>query len=607
MTLLLSDNFTDGIPSASWSEAYFQSSNYAPTTTAQRYVTTPAPPLGGTAAHSFIPVGTNETLPCRFQKDGSYTERYLEFRMFFGNNFFYPGGMKIARFGNGTGVGSTAFFEYNNPGTIVWYVYELPVNGLSYVGNISYTFPENTWIKIGIHFKESSVSTANGLFRLYVDDDLLIDSGNIVTRTTSAVKDYWWLGGNNSWGGGTGEGGGTVASGNSSLYYANVRLYDEFLDSPDPDPDPDPGPGDGGEPPILYGNYSTRALQVDFLMSGLIDTSGNPLSGGKVWSYAAGTTTKKRLFLDQAMTTVAENPVILSSRGQALVYGEGAYDFKIENSNGVLQSSIANVIYSYPDDGTIYCGASTGSSNTYTLSPTPALTALTDGMILTFVANFANTGAVDIVPSNLGTYDLVRNDGTTPLTTGDITNEMLVDIRYVALSNHFRLVSQSGVLGLSSGGTGAASAIAARVNLGLGTLATQNANAVAITGGDITGVTCSGFSSKDAVSNISFGIGGTYKWEIPVGTVEGSSMMSPTIDNWWVIGTGGLAPKQIYSHKFILRNAPDYPNAFSFPTGTVRRTLDTGVATVSQVAEAHNTLVRDLVAAGLLGATISWT
>jgi hypothetical protein len=44
-------------------------------------------------------------------------------------------------------------------------------------------------------------------------------------------------------------------------------------------------------------------------------------------------------------------------------------------------------------------------------------------------------------------------------------------------------------LPLASGGTAASSAGQARTNLGLGTLSTQNANAVAITGGSITGIT----------------------------------------------------------------------------------------------------------------------
>lgn len=44
-------------------------------------------------------------------------------------------------------------------------------------------------------------------------------------------------------------------------------------------------------------------------------------------------------------------------------------------------------------------------------------------------------------------------------------------------------------LPIEDGGTGASTAVGARTNLGLGTMATQNANTVAITGGTISGVT----------------------------------------------------------------------------------------------------------------------
>lgn len=47
----------------------------------------------------------------------------------------------------------------------------------------------------------------------------------------------------------------------------------------------------------------------------------------------------------------------------------------------------------------------------------------------------------------------------------------------------------STVLGLAYGGTGGSSSSSARSNLGLGSIATQNANAVSITGGTISGIT----------------------------------------------------------------------------------------------------------------------
>lgn len=50
----------------------------------------------------------------------------------------------------------------------------------------------------------------------------------------------------------------------------------------------------------------------------------------------------------------------------------------------------------------------------------------------------------------------------------------------------------STALPIASGGTGASTEGNARTSLGLGTIATQNSNAVAITGGTLSGVTVSG-------------------------------------------------------------------------------------------------------------------
>jgi len=59
----------------------------------------------------------------------------------------------------------------------------------------------------------------------------------------------------------------------------------------------------------------------------------------------------------------------------------------------------------------------------------------------------------------------------------------------VDVTTHLTSLTLATALPILSGGTGSNTASGARTNLGLGTIATQNANAVAITGGSITGIT----------------------------------------------------------------------------------------------------------------------
>lgn len=87
-------------------------------------------------------------------------------------------------------------------------------------------------------------------------------------------------------------------------------------------------------------------------------------------------------------------------------------------------------------------------------------------------------------------------------------------------------------IGVAGGGTGAGDAANARTNLGLGTIATQNANAVAITGGTISGITALSVSGS-----IAFGADNTYD----IGTaavmvrrlyVKGGALAPVGVDKW---------------------------------------------------------------------------
>lgn len=86
-----------------------------------------------------------------------------------------------------------------------------------------------------------------------------------------------------------------------------------------------------------------RALLVDFILTGLVDSTGELLASGKVYSYEAGTTTPKTLYTTVTKSSTAANPVVLDSLGKAQVYGDGAYKFVIKTSADVLVATYDNV------------------------------------------------------------------------------------------------------------------------------------------------------------------------------------------------------------------------------------------------------------------------
>lgn len=87
-----------------------------------------------------------------------------------------------------------------------------------------------------------------------------------------------------------------------------------------------------------------------------------------------------------------------------------------------------------------------------------------------------------------------------------ITNPPTGAKRWVSASNKLQNWNGSAwvdlVLSIESGGTGGASASAARTSLGLGTMATQNSNSVSISGGAISGLSSIGASGNAAFGGI---------------------------------------------------------------------------------------------------------
>lgn len=74
------------------------------------------------------------------------------------------------------------------------------------------------------------------------------------------------------------------------------------------------------------------------------DSNGNPLVGGKLYSYAAGTSTPQATYANYNGSTTNTNPVILDSRGEANVWlSSSYYKLKLTDSNGVEIWTVDNV------------------------------------------------------------------------------------------------------------------------------------------------------------------------------------------------------------------------------------------------------------------------
>lgn len=125
-----------------------------------------------------------------------------------------------------------------------------------------------------------------------------------------------------------------------------------------------------------------------------LSDNGDPLVGGKVYFYIPNTTTPKNTWQDEGQTILNTNPVILDSRGEAVIYGTGRY-------RQVLTDSLDNTIYDvltqdllslFPAQDVYWGGIAGGSGNVLTITTSPILAALTVGQVFEVIVNLSNTG-----------------------------------------------------------------------------------------------------------------------------------------------------------------------------------------------------------------------
>ena len=75
-----------------------------------------------------------------------------------------------------------------------------------------------------------------------------------------------------------------------------------------------------------------------------VDAAGEPLVGGQLYTYVAGTTTLQATYTDSTAATANTNPIILDSRGEANVWLGGAiYKFVLKDADDALIWTVDNI------------------------------------------------------------------------------------------------------------------------------------------------------------------------------------------------------------------------------------------------------------------------
>ena len=101
------------------------------------------------------------------------------------------------------------------------------------------------------------------------------------------------------------------------------------------------------------------------------DANGDPLVGGLLYTYAAGTTTPLTSYTDSTGVSANTNPIVLDSRGEANVWlGAAIYKFALYTSASVLIWTVDNI------NGSTFSVNATGDGTTLAFSVVNGFTSI---------------------------------------------------------------------------------------------------------------------------------------------------------------------------------------------------------------------------------------
>jgi hypothetical protein len=148
-----------------------------------------------------------------------------------------------------------------------------------------------------------------------------------------------------------------------------------------------------------------------------VDAAGEPLVGGQLYTYTAGTTTLQATYTDSTAATANTNPIILDSRGEANVWlGGASYKFVLKDADGALIWTVDNISAPTAAVSPVLSGNVTIDSNT----SSPALTITQTGTGAAFKVQ--DSADPDVTPFIVDSTGRVGIGTATPVSALEIAS-----------------------------------------------------------------------------------------------------------------------------------------------------------------------------------------
>lgn len=283
----------------------------------------------------------------------------------------------------------------------------------------------------------------------------------------------------------------------------------------------------------------------------IFGSDGLPLVGGKIYTYAGGTSTPIATYTDFGASTANTNPIILDSLGQANIWlvNTTSYKFVVRDANDVLLYTVDNI--SIPLDFSAFASPPPIGDTT---PNTGAFTTLSATGTVTFSGqvNFTSTGAAKL------------NVGTTPQRPTAVTGM----VRYNTTLGTFEGYGASAWGPLGGGASGAGGNAVFYENDQTVTVSySVSAGKNAMSTGPITIV--GGFVGNGVISGTILSVDSATSGALYVGSeISGTNVTAGTTISAFASGTGGIGTYVVSPSQTAISGAITTTVTVTVPSGS---------------------------------------